>query len=156
MYNWNNIQSYWGQENRKWNLIPMPYSNQIKTILNGIEKIIESEFNIPVGKSGNEYILVEPISDDLIENLHGGQSRSYSALITYVMIKGGSFEINRDHLTNRSERMKRLLFNNTAYDDGGYVWHDGRVNGITYEQDEDNQEIYRALIEFSCTKQESI
>ena len=134
----------------------LTYTNQIETILNGIEKIIESEFNIPVGKSGNEYILVEPISDDLIENLHGGQSRSYSVRVSYTMIKAGHFETNRNHLTNRAERMKRLLFNNTAYDDDGYVWHDGRVNGITYEQDEDNQEIYRALIEFSCTKQESI
>ena len=134
----------------------LTYTNQIETILNGIEKIIESEFNIPVGKSGNEYILVEPISDDLIENLHGGQSRSYSVRVSYTMIKAGHFETNRNHLTNRAERMKRLLFNNTAYDDDGYVWHDGRVNGITYEQDEDNQEIYRALIEFSCIKQESI
>ena len=132
----------------------LTYTNQIETILNGIEKIIESEFNIPVGKSGNEYILVEPISDDLIENLHGGQSRSYSVRVSYTMIKAGHFETNRNHLTNRAERMKRLLFNNTAYDDDGYVWHDGRVNGINYEQDEDNQEIYRALIEFSCIKQE--
>ena len=134
----------------------LTYTNQIETILNGIEKIIESEFNIPVGKSGNEYFMIEPISDDLIENLHGGQSRSYSVRVSYTMIKAGHFETNRNHLTNRAERMKRLLFNNTAYDDGGYVWHDGRVNGITYEQDEDNQEIYRALIEFSCIKQESI
>ena len=134
----------------------LTYTNQIETILNGIEKIVESEFNIPVGKSGNEYFMIEPISDDLIENLHGGQSRSYSVRVSYTMIKAGHFETNRNHLTNRAERMKRLLFNNTAYDDDGYVWHDGRVNGITYEQDEDNQEIYRALIEFSCTKQESI
>jgi len=134
----------------------LTYTNQIETILNGIEKIIESEFNIPVGKSGNEYFMIEPISDDLIENLHGGQSRSYSVRVSYTMIKAGHFETNRNHLTNRAERMKRLLFNNTAYDDDGYVWHDGRVNGITYEQDEDNQEIYRALIEFSCIKQESI
>ena len=134
----------------------LTYTNQIETILNGIEKIIESEFNIPVGKSGNEYFMIEPISDDLIENLHGGQSRSYSVRVSYTMIKAGHFETNRNHLTNRAERMKRLLFNNTAYDDDGYVWHDGRVNGITYEQDEDNQEIYRALIEFSCIKQASI
>ena len=134
----------------------LTYTNQIETILNGIEKIIESEFNIPVGKSGNEYFMIEPISDDLIENLHGGQSRSYSVRVSYTMIKAGHFETNRNHLTNRAERMKRLLFNNTAYDDDGYVWHDGRVNGITYEQDEDNQEIYRALIEFSCIKQDSI
>jgi hypothetical protein len=132
------------------------YINQIETILDGIEKLVESEFNIPVKESGNEYFKIDPISDDLIENLHGGQSRSYSVLVSYTMIKAGHFETNRNHLTNRAERMKRLLFNNTAYDDGGYVWHDGRVNGITYEQDEDNLEIYRALIEFSCNKQESI
>ena len=134
----------------------LTYTNQIETILNGIEKIIESEFNIPVGKSGNEYFMIEPISDDLIENLHGGQSRSYSVRVSYTMIKAGHFETNRNHLTNRAERMKRLLFNNTAYDDDGYVWHDGRVNQITYERDEDNPEINRALIEFSCIKQESI
>jgi len=134
----------------------LTYTNQIETILNGIEKIIESEFNIPVGKSGNEYFMIEPISDDLIENLHGGQSRSYSVRVSYTMIKAGHFETNRNHLTNRAERMKRLLFNNTAYDDDGYVWHDGRVNGITYERDEDNPEINKALIEFSCIKQESL
>ena len=134
----------------------LTYTNQIETILNGIEKIVESEFNIPVGKSGNEYFMIEPISDDLIENLHGGQSRSYSVRVSYTMIKAGHFETNRNHLTNRAERMKRLLFNNTAYDDDGYVWHDGRVNGITYERDEDNPEINKALIEFSCIKQESL
>lgn len=136
----------------------LTYTNQIETILNGIEKLIEDEFDIPVmdEHKGNESFVLQPVSDDLIENLHGGQSRVYSTTIIYTMVKAGHFETNRNHLTNRAERMKRLLFNNTAYDDDGYVWHDGRVNGITYEQDEDNQEIYRALIEFSCIKQESI
>ena len=132
------------------------YTNQIETILDGIEKLIEAEFNVPVKETGNEYFMIEPVSDDLIENLSGGQSRIYSTSITYTMIKAGRFETNRNHLTNRAERLKRLLFNNTAYDDSGYVWHDGQVNGIAYEQDEDNPEINRAIIEFSCIKQESL
>ena len=132
------------------------YVNQVETILDGIEKLIEAEFNIPVKESGNEYFKIEPTSDDLVENLSGGQSRLYSTTITYTMVKAGRFETNRNHLTNRAERLKRLLFNNTAYDDSGYVWHDGQVNGISYEQDEDNPEIYRALIEFSCAKTETI
>ena len=137
----------------------LTYTNQIETILNGIETLIEDEFDIPVmdEHKGNESFVLQPVSDDLIENLHGGQSRVYSTTIIYTMVKAGHSDTNRNHITNRAERIKRLLFNNSNYSpDGTYKWHDGQINQITYEQDEDNQEINKALIEFSCTKQESI
>ena len=136
------------------------YTNVIKTnVLDSLEKILEDEFNLPVGYKniGNESISIMPQSDDLIELISNGQVRSYSILISYEMNKGGEFENNMDHLSKRAERRKRLIHNNTAYSpSSSYKFHDGRIESIEYEQDPDSPEILRANITFNCTVTEPV
>ena len=137
------------------------YTNIIKTnVLDSVEKLLEDEFGgIPVGyeAKGNECFIIEPQEDTLIELFSGGQARSYVVLITYQMKKAGNMELNKDHLTGRAERVKRLMYNNSAYSPSStYKFHDGRTESITYEIDEDDPELKRANISFTCIVTESI
>ena len=137
------------------------YTNIIKTnVLDSIEKLLEDEFGgIPVGyeAKGNECFILEPGEDTLIELLSAGQSRSYTVLIIYQMKKAGNLELNKDHLTNRAERIKRLMYNNSAYSpSSSYKFHDGRTESILYEIDEDDPELKRANITFTCIVTEAV
>jgi hypothetical protein len=141
--------------------VAISYNNIIKTnVLDSIEKLLEDEFSsIPVGyeAKGNECFIIEPQEDTLIELLSGGQARSYAVLIIYQMKKAGNMELNKDHLTGRAERVKRLMYNNSAYSPSStYKFHDGRTESITYEIDEDDPELKRANITFTCIVTESI
>ena len=130
------------------------YTNQIKIILDSVEKLLEDEFNIPVQHehSGNESIVINPAEDTLISYTSDSQIRNYDIDIIYTMSKAGGFEHIKDHLTNRSERIKRLLFNNTDYQPSGtYKFHDGKVDSIAYSQSEDDPELWMANLTFSCT-----
>ena len=137
------------------------YTNIIKTnVLDSVEKLLEDEFGgIPVGyeAKGNECFVLEPQEDTLIELLSGGQARSYAVLIVYQMKKAGNMELNKDHLTGRAERVKRLMYNNSAYSpSSSYKFHDGRTESIVYEIDEDDPELKRANITFTCIVTEAI
>ena len=137
------------------------YTNIIKTnVLDSVEKLLEDEFSsIPVGyeAKGNECFILEPQEDTLIELLSGGQARSYAVLIIYQMKKAGNMELNKDHLTGRAERVKRLMYNNSAYSpSSSYKFHDGRTESIVYEIDEDDPELKRANITFTCIVTEAI
>ena len=132
------------------------YTNIIKTnVLDSLEKILEDEFGaIPVGyeAKGNECFILQPDDDTLVSLLSSGQSRSYSIVITYQMKKAGGMELNKDHLTGRAERVKKLIHNNSAYSPSStYKFHDGRTESIVYETDEDDPELKRANITFNCT-----
>ena len=136
------------------------YTNTINSvIMDSIEKLLEDEFNIPVSHehSGNESITLNPVEDNLIENLSSAQTRNYVVDIVYTMAKAGGFEIVKDHLTNRAERIKRLLFNNSNYSPSGTLkFFNGQVNSIVYENDEDDPELWRANISFTCDSLESL
>ena len=137
------------------------YTNIIKTnVLDSVEKLLEDEFSgIPVGyeAKGNECFILEPGEDALIELLSAGQSRSYTVLIIYQMKKAGNLELNKDHLTNRAERIKRLMYNNSAYSpSSSYKFHDGKTESILYEIDEDDPELKRANITFTCIVTEAV
>ena len=137
------------------------YTNIIKTnVLDSIEKLLEDEFGgIPVGyeAKGNECFILQPEEDTLVELLSSGQVRSYSLLIIYEMNKAGNMELNKDHMTNRAERVKRLIYNNSAYSPSStYKFHEGSVESITYEIDEDDPELKRANITFTCIVTEAI
>jgi hypothetical protein len=141
--------------------VAVNYTNIIKTnVLDSVEKLLEDEFGgIPVGyeAKGNECFVLEPQEDTLIELLSGGQARSYAVLIVYQMKKAGNMELNKDHLTGRAERVKRLIYNNSAYSPSStYKFHDGRTESIVYEIDEDDPELKRANITFTCIVTEAI
>ena len=135
------------------------YTNQIKIVMDGVEKLIEDEFNIPVIDKhiGNESIVITPGEDALIDHLSFGMVRDYSLEIVYTMSSGGGFKRIKDHLTNRAERIKNLLFNNSNYSPSGtYKWHDGRSESISYEQSEDDPDLWMATISFICTVIEAV
>jgi len=135
------------------------YTNRIKNALDGLEKLIEAEFNIPVMEEhkGNESFVINPVSDELTEMLSTAHIRTYDFSIIYTMVQGETFTLVKDHLTNRAERLKRLLFNYTVYnDDGGRVWYDGKVPSISYLQSEDDPSMWMAEILFSCSSMEII
>jgi len=141
--------------------VAVSYTNIIKTnVLDSVEKLLEDEFGgIPVGyeAKGNECFILEPGEDTLIELLSAGQSRSYTVLIIYQMKKAGDMELNKNHLTGRAERVKRLMYNNSAYSpSSSYKFHDGRTESILYEIDEDDPELKRANITFTCIVTEAI
>lgn len=121
------------------------YTNQIKIVLDGVEKIIEDEMNIPVlsEHKGTESIVILPISDEFIDHLATGHVRAYDVMIEYKME-----EWDQDHAMARAERIKRLLFNNSNYGDT-YKWHDGNVLSIVYEDG-------MAKILFNCVITESL
>ena len=134
------------------------YTNQIKLVMDGVEKLIEDEFNVPVmdTHAGNESIVLIPGEDSLMEHLSNGQIRSYSLDIIYTMSSGGGFERIKYHLTNRGERIKKLLFNNRSYSPSGtYKWHDGRIESIEYSQDENEPDLWMATLSFICTIMET-
>jgi len=127
------------------------YTNQIKIVLDGIEKLIEGEMNIPVlpEHAGTESIVILPVSDELIDHLATAHVRSYDVMIEYNM-DFDEWDKAKDHMTARAERIKRLLFNNSNYSpDNTYKWHDGNVLTITYEDG-------MAKILFSCVITESL
>tara|TARA_R100001530_G_scaffold82817_1_gene57685 strand:+ start:126 stop:542 length:417 start_codon:yes stop_codon:yes gene_type:complete len=135
------------------------YTNQIKIVMDAVEKLIEDEFNIPVmdEHTGNESIVIMPEEDFLIENLSSGMLRSYNLDIVYTMSSGGGFERVKDHLTNRAERIKTLLFNNSSYSPSGtYKFHNGRVDSITYTRSEDDPDLWLATLSYSTMVMEAI
>jgi hypothetical protein len=127
--------------------------------MDAVEKLIEDEFNIPVmdEHTGNESIVIMPEEDFLIENLSSGMLRSYNLDIVYTMSSGGGFERVKDHLTNRAERIKTLLFNNSSYSPSGtYKFHNGRVDNITYTRSEDDPDLWLATLSYSTMVMEAI
>ena len=83
-----------------------------------------------------------------------GQVRDYSVQITYQYIAGADYQkdIQFKHLSEIAERFKRLIWNNTDGDN----WFDGRVDSISYEQDDDAKENFRAIIDCSFSREEVI
>ena len=132
------------QTSKSWN-----FSNILLNTLLASDSFLTSK--------GNECIVLQPEEDTLVELLSTGQVRSYSVLIIYEMNKAGNMEINKDHMTNRAERVKRLIYNNSAYNPSStYKFHDGSIESITYEIDEDDPELKRANITFTCIVTEAI
>tara|TARA_R100001377_G_C3182547_1_gene107229 strand:- start:198 stop:707 length:510 start_codon:yes stop_codon:yes gene_type:complete len=123
-------------------------------VISSIENIIKDEFNVPVidEHRGNQSFVIDPQDDTLIEYFASGQSRNYDINIIYTLLKGGGYKSVKKQLTKMAEHLKRLLHNNSNYSpSGSYKYHDGRVESVDYEQDEENLDIWRANLSFNCT-----
>jgi len=131
------------------------YSNVFyDNVLSGLEKILRAEFDFPANTrshNGSESILLLPTDDSFISHDAGSQTRSYSVNIQYQTKMA---EMPWEFITKRAERVKRLIFNNAHYTDSGYKWHDGFIESIQYETDEDDDNVRRANIQFNCTVRE--
>jgi len=122
-------------------------------IIESLNTLLADEFSIPIRydeHKGNQSFLITPGEDELIELISGGQSRTYSILISYEITSGGEYTKNNvKQVSEIAERVKRLIHNNTAYTPSDvYKWHDGRIETITYSREDG---ILKANLEFNCT-----
>ena len=148
----------WNAETQDWDFGSSDansYANVVyENVIESLQDIINTEFQIPVidEHRGNQSFVIDPQEDTLIEMISSGQSRNYEVDIVYTLMKAGGFRTVKTQLTSTAEHLKRLIHNNTSYSPSGvYKYHDGRIETVTYEQDEDDLDLWRANLSFNCT-----
>ena len=138
------------------------YENVIyDRVINNLHSIMADEFSIPIyfdAHEGNQSFLITPVSDELEDSLTSGQTRNCEVEISYQLTSSGNYTKNSvKQVSEIAERLKRLLYNNRNYAVSGTTkFFNGIVNGITYERDEDNDELLRSILSFTCTTMEIV
>ena len=128
-----------------------------ENVMVSLEDLMRNEFNIPVidEHRGNQSFVLNPLEDNLIDHFANAQSRGYVVNIMYTLTRGGGFKKAKENLISTAENVKRLIHNNAHYSPSGvYKYHDGRIESVEYEQDEENLDIFRANLAFNCTVME--
>ena len=125
-------------------------------VISGLHTLIADEFSIPIlfdEHEGNQSFLITPVSDSLIDFAANSQTRAYAVEISYQVQSSGDYTKNVvKQITEMTERLKRLLYNNSAYSPSdSYKWHDGRVQSIEYSRNEDDNSIINSVTGFECT-----
>jgi len=123
------------------------YTNDIKTVLDALELILNTEFKpipiviepeLDVAKLAkkNEYIRVWCTGDERLSRIAGGVYRIYNIDIVYYLNKSyyRQEKILDEDISPRIERIERLLENNITYGDGA-TWYNIAVNTINYNFD---------------------
>ena len=128
-------------------------------VVEALQGLLVNEFTIPVyidEHKGNQSFLLTPESDNINEYGNNFQSRSYGIEITYRLKLGGTYTKNSiKQVSNIAERVKRLIYNNTSYSPSStYKWHDGSIDSIEYNRDEDSPDLINAVMSFNCTSTE--
>ena len=124
-----------------------------ENVIESLQDIIRKEFHIPVFDEhrGNQSIVVDFVTDNFVEHFSSGQTRSYDVDIIYTLMRGGGWRNTKTQLTSTAEHIKKLMYNNSNYSPSGvYKYHDGKVQSVEYEQDEDNLDLWRANVSFNC------
>tara|TARA_R100001163_G_C5050226_1_gene187105 strand:+ start:973 stop:1404 length:432 start_codon:yes stop_codon:yes gene_type:complete len=138
------------------------YENVIyDRVIESLHSLLANEFSIPIyfdEHKGNQSFLITPDTDTLIEYAANSQTRTYGLNISYQLMASGNYTKNViKQVTGMTERLKRLLFNNSAYSPSdSYKWHDGRVQSISYSRNEDDNSIIASEVSFECTVGEVI
>ena len=138
------------------------YENVIyDRVINNLHSIVANEFSIPVyfdAHEGNQSFLITPVSDELEDSLTSGQTRNCEVEISYQLASSGNYTKNSvKQVSEIAERLKRLLYNNRNYAVSGTTkFFNGIVSGINYERDEDNDELLRSILSFTCTTMELV
>ena len=137
------------------------YTNVIyDNVIDALNTLISDEFSVPVRydeHTGNQSFLITPTSDSLIDHTTVTQVREYSLEIAYQLKSGGRYTRNNfKRVSEVSERLKRLIHNNTANGSGAtYKWQDGNVSEVEYARDEGDPSVLGSLTTFNCVVQES-
>jgi|TARA_R100000049_G_C1922310_1_gene67317 hypothetical protein len=140
------------------------YENVIyDRVIDSLQTILANEFSIPVlfddtAERGNQSFLITPAGDDLEEPVVTGQVRNYTVSINYELRSAGNYTKNSvKQVTEITERLKRLLYNNRTYSvSGTNRFYNGSVNTIAYERDEDDPGIIRSITSLTVTTMELI
>ena len=136
------------------------YSNTIyDDIMETLATIVNDEFNISVHYDEHkppQSFLFTPSSDELVETLSTGIHRECSIEINYQLKSGGQYTKNNlKQVSNVMERLKRLVHNNTSYNNGA-TWFSANISSIEYERDDDDQTLLRGVAMFNCQNIEVI
>ena len=96
------------------------YENVIyDRVIESLHSLLANEFSIPIHfdeHEGNQSFLITPDTDTLIEYAANSQTRTYGLNISYQLMASGNYTKNViKQVTGMTERLKRLLFNNSAY-----------------------------------------
>ena len=118
-------------------------------IINNLNSIIANEFGIQIfydEHQGNQSFLLQPLSDDLNEQINTGMVRDYTILISYQVDFAGNYtKESFRQVSLVAERMKRLIYNNRNYSvSGTRQFHNAVIDSTVYERDEDNADLLRA------------
>ena len=129
--------------------------------LESIHLLIANEFNSPIyfdKHEGNHSFLITPVEDVLEESLASGQIRNATTQISYELKAGGNYTKNSvKQISEITERLKRLLYNNRNYSVSGTIkFYNGLVDEVTYSRDPDYQSILRSVLSFTCTTMELV
>jgi len=142
------------------------YNNTFKdNVLDSLNKLLDDEFTgIPVYYDqefhvrGNKFFVVQPQTDELVEQRVSSDVREYTVLIRLFRKAGVDFrkKTEIDPVTITIERLKRLIANNSDYTPSStYKWHDGRITLIEYQVDnEDAPEYGITDVTFACVVEE--
>jgi len=154
---WAENHNLWTAESNDWDFGSSDadsYANVVyENVIESLQNIINKEFQIPVFDEhrGNQSFVIDPLEDTLIEHFASGQSRNYDVDIVYTLMRGGGWRSVKTQLTSTAEHLKRLIFNNSNYSPSGvYKFHDGKIETVEYNQDEDDLDLWRANISFNC------
>ena len=129
--------------------------------LENIHLLIANEFSSPIyfdKHEGNHSFLITPVEDVLEESLASGQIRNATTEISYELKSGGNYTKNSvKQISEITERLKRLLYNNRNYSVSGTIkFYNGLVNEVNYSRDPDDQSILRSVLSFTCTTMELV
>ena len=154
---WAENHNLWTAESNDWDFGSSDadsYANVVyENVIESLQDIINTEFQIPVFDEhrGNQSFVIDPLEDTLIEHFASGQLRNYDVDIVYTLMRGGGWRSVKTQLTSTAEHLKRLIFNNSNYSPSGvYKFHDGKIETVEYNQDEDDLDLWRANISFNC------
>tara|TARA_R100001082_G_scaffold4772_2_gene3423 strand:+ start:3140 stop:3559 length:420 start_codon:yes stop_codon:yes gene_type:complete len=135
------------------------YTNIIyDRVLSNMRKTIGGELSIPVymdSHKGSSSIVINPLSDNLVETFASGQQREVALSIVYEINLGGEINVkNFKQVSNIAEHIKRLFApDNNAKD--GTDYFGGQVQSIEYEKDEEDNKI-RAIITLTVQTFEAV
>ena len=118
-------------------------------IINNLNSIIANEFGIQIfydEHQGNQSFLLQPLSDDLNEQIHTGMVRDYTILISYQVDFAGNYtKESFRQVSLVAERLKRLMYNNRNFSESGVrQFYNAVIDSTVYERDEDNTDLLRA------------
>jgi len=118
-------------------------------VIDNLHSIIADEFGIQIfydEHQGNQSFLLQPLSDELNEQIHTGMVRDYTILISYQVDFAGNYtKESFRQVSLVAERFKRLLYNNRNYNvSGARQFYNAVIDSTVYERDEDNEDLLRA------------
>ena len=120
------------------------YTNDLQTVLDALQTILNAEFKpIPIVVASklqmdkvakkNEYLRIWCTGDDVVSRVSGGVYRSYEVEFVWYfnVARYRDEKILDDTISERIERLERLLENNYSYNTGA-TWVSCAINSIQY------------------------